>query len=427
MKKRTGNLTARTVKALRPESKYYRLWDRELKGFYIRVQPTGSMSYYFQYRNEAGRLTDYLIGRAGKLSPVQARDVAEQKSADVAKGHDVQAEKKEKRKQEAQAKIKTLVGFLELKYGPWVKGERKTGNATVKRLNTNFEHLMNKPMEEISKWDIDKWRSEQRKKGKAPATINRDVTALKALLTMAVEWEVITANPLSRVKPLKTDKRGTVRYLSADEELRLRNALDKRESKLRKDRISGNEWRLVRGYDLLPDISKTNFADHIKPMTLLSLNTGMRRGEVFSLTWEAVSLNKAMLTVHGKTAKSETTRHIPLNNEALRILKDWKEDSSNVNGLVFPNREGRRFDNIKRAWETVLDLAEVKNFRWHDLRHSFASNLVMAGVDLNTVRELLGHGDIKMTLRYAHLAPEHKAAAVAMLIKPKKAMDIATG
>ena len=420
MSKRTGNITARTVKAIKPEAKYFRLWDNDLKGFYVRVQPTGSMSYYFQYRNESGKLTDYLIGKVGTLSPVQARDVAEQKAADVAKGHDVQAEKKQKRREADQAKFKTLAGFMEHKYSPWVKSERKTGAATVRRLNTNFEYLMTKPMEEISKWDLDKWRSEQRKKGKAPSTINRDVTALKAALAMAVEWDVIDTNPLAKVRPIKTDNRAQIRYLSADEETQLRDALDQREAKLRDDRVKGNEWRRARGYELLADISGSAFADHIKPMVLLSLNTGMRRGEVFSLTWEAVNLNAAMLTVHAKTAKNETTRHIPLNDEALEALKAWQKQTGKASGLVFPGKEGKRQDNVKRSWATVLKLAGIQGFRWHDMRHTFASKLVMAGVDLNTVRELLGHGDIKMTLRYAHLAPEHKAAAVAKLAAPKK-------
>ena len=71
--------------------------------------------------------------------------------------------------------------------------------------------------------------------------------------------------------------------------------------------------------------------------------------------------------------------------------------------------------DIKKSFASLLKLAEIQNFRFHDLRHHFASKLVMAGIDLNTVRELLGHVDIRMTLRYSHLAPEHKAAAVEVL------------
>jgi integrase len=152
-------------------------------------------------------------------------------------------------------------------------------------------------------------------------------------------------------------------------------------------------------------------------MILLAMNTGMRRGELFNLHWENIDLDRATITISGDIAKSGKTRHIPLNAISLKVLNDWRRQSQ-CDGLVFINPvTGNVFDNVTKAWDGILKAAGIEKFRWHDMRHHFASKLVMKGVDLNTVRELLGHADIKMTLRYAHLAPEHKANAVAKLVE----------
>ncbi len=147
-------------------------------------------------------------------------------------------------------------------------------------------------------------------------------------------------------------------------------------------------------------------------MVLLSINTGLRRGELFYLTWEMVSLPKASLILSGKITKNKNSRFIPLNNEAYQILDHLQKKAHTIDGLVFSSKNNQPFNHVKRSWGSLLKKANITHFRWHDLRHHFASKLVMAGVDLNTIRELLGHSDISMTLRYAHLAPEHKIKAV---------------
>ena len=148
------------------------------------------------------------------------------------------------------------------------------------------------------------------------------------------------------------------------------------------------------------------------------MNTGIRRGEALALTWKNVNLKTGMLTVTGATAKSHHTRHIPLNNEARDTLKAW-QNQTDANGFIFTANNGSQLGSVKKSWASILASAKITGFRWHDLRHHFASMLVMAGADLYVVKELLGHSTIAVTERYAHLTPEHKQAAVSLLDKAR--------
>ncbi len=409
-----AKLSSRTLQSLQPCDKPFEVVDSELKGFLLRVQPSGARTYYFSYRNSQGRRGRYRIGSSDALSPAQARDQAMLLSARVVAGDDIQSQKKHERRMAEQAKSQTLDGFLIHQYEPWVMSQRKSGAATVKRIRSNFAHLMQRPLVNINLWVIEKWRSEELKRGKAKTTINRDITTLKACLSKAVEWELLDANPLQKLKPIRTDALTRARYLNATEESVLRNALIERDQRLRKNRASGNAWRRARHHEELPDLSSVAFADYLQPMVLLSLNTGLRRGEILQLRWADVDLLRRELIVRGDNAKSGKTRHIPLNNEALTTLQQWRSDSRSTE-WVFAGKDDKRMWAVKASWKRVLLSAAIVDFRWHDLRHHFASRLVMNGVDLNTVRELLGHSDLSMTLRYAHLSPEHKADAVARL------------
>jgi len=411
--KMIAKLSIKFVKTLQPKDKPYEVVDTDIKGFLLRVQPSGIMTYYLSYRTHSGNKKRYKIGRHGNITTTQARDIANKSSAQVISGSDIQCDKKAKRLSAKQDKLSTLKNFLQTKYEPWVLAERKSGKDTMIKLNHSFSTFMEHSLKDITHFKIEQWRVEQKNIGKKAITLNRNIAALKAALSKAVEWDIISDHPLKKLKMLRPDFSGKFKFLSDEEEKRLRFAMIAREKELREQRKSANQWRETRGYPLFPDLSNIHFVDYLQPMILLSINTGMRRGELFSLCWEYIDINRAMLTVDGSTSKNAKTRHIPLNKEALFVLKCWMGNTKE--GLVFPAKSGTKLNNVRKSWLTLLKKAQIEKFRWHDMRHHFASRLVMAGVDLNTVRELLGHSDIKMTLRYAHLAPEHKAKAVAKL------------
>jgi integrase len=372
------------------------------------------MAYYFSYRNGQGKRKRYRIGNSDSLSPAQARDQAILLSARVVAGEDIQEAKKRERQAAKLAMSQTLDGFLIHNYEPWATSQRKSGVATVQRIRSNFSHLMQRPLIDINLWVVEKWRSEELKCGKAKTTINRDITALKACLSRAVEWGVLNENPLQKLRPIRTDNLSRARYLTADEERSLRKTLRERDEQLCQRRESGNKWRRDRHQATLPDLSLRFFSDYLRPMVLLTMNTGLRRGEMLQLKWSDVNLLQRKVVIRGDNAKSGKTRYVPLNDEALSTLQRW-QPSAEAMDWVFPAHDGGRMMSIKTSWKRVLKRAAIRDFRWHDLRHHFASRLVMKGVDLNTVRELLGHSDLSMTLRYAHLSPEHKADAVAKL------------
>ncbi len=410
-----AKLNATTIKTLQPAAKPYEVVDTEIKGFLLRVQPTGRKTYYFAYRSPSGAKKRIKLGVVGQVTPAQARDEALVQAGEVAKGIDVQGTKVAAREEAKDARQRTLRAFVDSHYRKWAEANLKTAKATLDRLEDQFKEFMPLALEDVTVRRVEQWRTQAAAKGLAPSTINRAVTCLRGVLTKALEWDFLATHPLERLKPLKTDKTPNVRFLSADESERLQAALDKRDQGIKDARASGNRHREERGYPLLPDLSRREYPERLTPMVLLSLKTGLRRGELFDLRVEDFDRKAKLVTVRGEGAKSGQTRHIPLSPKAFEILTTWIGEEEVLTGRIFPAENGGRLDNVNNSWRKLLRDAKIAGFRWHDMRHDFASKLVMRGVPLNTVRELCGHSDLNTTLRYAHLAPDHKSEAIALI------------
>lgn len=377
--------------------------DTKQPGLVLRTRTSGVSSYLVSL----GRGRWYTLGLASTLTADEARGLARDKLSEQSHGADPIAEKRQKH-------AATFEQFLTDHYTPWATEHLKSAAGVLARLRAQFVPLFgNLSLSQIDGFSVERWRTERLKRGVTKATANRDLAALRAALSKAVAWGLLADHPLRRIRQAKEDRAATVRYLTADEEARLRAALQARDDHRRAERESANAWRRQRGYPELPSLG--TYTDHLTPIVLLALNTGLRRGELFGLTWRDVDLVTAMVTVRGEGAKSGRTRHVPLNTEAQAVLTTWRPQPVNPAAFVFPGDEGAKMTTLKTAWLKIAKAAKLSTFRFHDLRHTFASKLVQAGVDLASVRALLGHSDFALTLRYAHLAPENLAAAVAKL------------
>lgn len=217
--------------------------------------------------------------------------------------------------------------------------------------------------------------------GAKPQTIKHEMICLNHAFNLAVkEWEWITFNPCQRVKMPKVNNQ-IDRWLTFEEQDRLLEACHDR------------QW--------------------LKDVVIFAFNTGMRQGEIINLMWSDVDLFRQTATIH-KT-KNKEKRTIPLNQTVMELLKA-KGKVVSIKGHVF-TKDGDRSTKreIQRQFSTALKRAGVTNFRFHDLRHPFATRLVQSGVDIYIVARLLGHKDIRMTLRYAHHYPESLRSSVNIL------------
>ena len=398
-----ANIKAKLLasKAAQPAAKPFEIYDRRLPGFTLRVQPSGVRSYYARL----GRNRRVALGKVGQFTPDEARERCEKALGNVAHDrhplHGLDG-----------AEGITLGQFITDTYTPWAKAHRpRTAQLTLDRVELHFKKWFSQPLTGITVADVENWRTRRINAGITPSTVRRDLDTLASVLTRAVKLGHIAENVVRKVERPKIDRTPKVRYLSREEEVRLREALETRDHEMRTARASANAWRRARKRELLPALP--HYGDHLTPAVLISMNTGMRRGELLALRWASIDFKGKQLTIEGSTAKSLQTRHLPLNSEALATLKAWREQAP-AGERVFAIDTG-----FKSAWAPLLTRAKITGFRWHDLRHHFASRLVQAGVPLNTVRELLGHGSLAMTLRYAHLAPDQKREAVARLTEAR--------
>jgi integrase len=420
-----AKLTQAVAEKCEPNSGDYEIVDTLIPGFVLRVRPSGVKAWEYRYRNQEGRQRRYVVGRFPGVGAMAARRVVLTLAADVTTGADIQARKRDARLEGKRKRYNTLETFLSDQYGRWAATHLKTATFQIARIKADFAGWMNKPLAELDTCLIENWRTAQAEHGKQPKTINRNLQRLQALLSKAVDWGVLEEHPFRGLKPLKTDRTGRVRYLHGAEESALREALSRREGTLREARMHFNEWRAARGKPPLPP-RREPYADHLQPIVLLALNTGLRRSELFHLRWDDIDFEAKWLTARGASAKNGQTRRIPLNAEALSTLETWRKLAKDGEPRVFPGVGGGSLKRVDRAWRRVKKGAELQNFRFHDLRHHFASRLVQSGIPLNTVRELLGHADTTMVLRYAHLSPDHLAAAVEKVARPPEAQTALT-
>jgi integrase len=230
-----------------------------------------------------------------------------------------------------------------------------------------------RPVGQITRAELQDWQARKRKTNK-PATVNRIMCRLRHIFNKAVEWELLDESPMERLKFLP-ENNARLRYLSMQECDKLLEAC---------------------------------IAPHMKRMVTLALHTGMRLGEILNLKSDDLDLSSRSIII--RDSKNGQPRHIPMDSTVRDLLSSCIPTSESRH--VFPSASGGRLSTVQNAFRSARIRAGMSELHFHDLRHTFASHWVMSGGDLYVLKEILGHKNIQMTQRYAHLSPEYKKTMV---------------
>ncbi|MGR3219492.1 MAG: tyrosine-type recombinase/integrase [Candidatus Anammoxibacter sp.] len=269
-------------------------------------------------------------------------------------------------------------GELAESYLTWAKPQ-KAYHDKANRVKQLTEVFGNYPLRAFTTRLIEEYQSKRLEYNK-PATVNRMLAVLKHMFVKAVDWNMVEEDVLKRIKKVKLlpENNKRLRFLSKEECQELISFC----------------------------------CQHLKPIVITALNTGMRRSEILNLKWSQVDLKHGFVLL--EDTKNGEPRQIPINTtlrESFLSLTRHIDDS-----YVFRDQKTNKpYQSVKKSFATACKRAKIQSFRFHDMRHTFASQLVMAGVSLAVVKELLGHKTLTMTLRYSHLAPGQKVNAVNLL------------
>lgn len=300
-----------------------------------------------------------------------------------------------------ESKLRTEL--IEGKYFDKYEGERKTFKDLMDRFTkehapkvslnmqgsytTSSKHLLsffcNSMLSAITPKMINDYKVSRKSQGKKPATINKELAMLQKAFSLAVkQWEWIKENPCLKI-PKERESNQRDRWLSGDEEKRLVE--------------NAPQW--------------------LRDVIVFDLHTGLRQDELLSLTWDKVDLFRRTIII--QESKNGKPRTIPLNQIALNILIEKAKIRSLRSNFVFPGNKSTKRDrsNLRKGFDNAREMADIQNFRFHDLRHTFATRLAQKGVDLYKISKLLGHSDIHMTQRYAHHCPESLRDGIEVLEK----------